>query len=67
MSKKLYYEYDNGEFSVHSKFIEKNKIAKESNGAKIVSIYKMNECELEQKLENPNLYIGEYITMYGLQ
>lgn len=67
MAKKLYYEYDNGEYSIHKNFIKGKTIRKECKGAKKVAIFKMNDFELEQKLENPNLYIGEYITMYGLQ
>lgn len=57
---KLFYEYDNGEYNVHTNFISNKTIKKESKGANRVSIYKCNELDLEKRLEG--LSSGQYIT-----
>lgn len=61
---KLFYDYDNGEYSIHTKFISNKTIKKESRGAKKVSIYKCNELDLE-KIAN-GFMAGQYITTLAL-
>ena len=62
--KKLFYEYSNGKYSIHTNFINNKTIKKEANGADRVSIYKCNEIELDKKLEG--ILSGEYITTLAL-
>ena len=56
--KKLFYEYDNGEYSIHTNFISNKTIKKESKKANKVSIYKCDE--IEKRLEG--FSSGQYIT-----
>lgn len=57
---KLFYKYDNGEYSIHSRYISNKTIKKESRGAKRVSIYTCNELDIEKRLEG--FSSGQYIT-----
>lgn len=57
---KLIYEYSNGFKKVHTIFIINKTILKEANGAKQVTIYKCNEYEIDQRLDNKTA--GQYIT-----
>ncbi len=58
--KKLFYEYNNGEYSIHTRFISNATILKEAKGANRVEIYECNELDLEKRLEG--LSSGKYIT-----
>lgn len=58
--KKLFYKYDNGEYSIHTKYISTKAIKRESRGAEKVSIYKCNEIDLEKIAEG--FSAGQYIT-----
>ncbi len=62
--KKLFYEYSNGKYSIHTNFINNKTIKKEANGADRVSIYKCNELDLE-KIAN-GFMAGQYITTLAL-
>lgn len=57
---KLFYEYDNGEYSIHTKYINNKTIKKENKGASRVSIYKCNKLDLEKRSEG--FSAGQYIT-----
>lgn len=61
---KLFYEYDNGEYSIHTKYISNKTIKKESRGAEKVSIYRCNELDLEKIAEG--FSAGQYITTLAL-
>ena len=58
--KKLVYEYTNGLQKIHTTFITKKTMLRESKGARRVTIYKCDELELIKREEGYTS--GEYIT-----
>ena len=58
--KKLFYEYSNGEYSIHTKHISDRTMDKEAKGADRVSIYECNDINLDQRLDG--FSAGKFIT-----